>query len=426
MRAAPFGLVTLVGLVVANMVGAGVFTTSGFALADLGTPQRVMAAWLVGGAIALCGALSYGALARRMCESGGEYLFLSRALHPAAGFVAGWVSLLAGFTGAIAFAAVAFEAYLRTPALTAWMPQGSIAIATVVLAAGAHGLALRLGGAAQNALVALKLALIIGFIAAALVHAPPAGWAVFYATDTGPPFEWRVFAQSVLWISLSYSGFNAAVYVAGEARDPRRNVPRALVIGTLAVSVLYLALNAVFVCAPPPAVVAGHEDVAARAAAALGGSGFALAVRGVIALALVTSVSSMMMAGPRVYARMAEDGVLPRVFRLHQGTPGAAIALQALLAIAVILVAELENLLSYLGFTLSLSAALTVASLFVLRRREGAAAVPVTGYPWVPAVFVAATLGFALLAALRRPLEPLAGLAVIALGIVAWRLAARR
>ncbi len=419
MSAAPFGLATLIGLVVANMIGAGVFTTSGFALADLGTPGRVMAAWLVGAVIALAGALSYGALARHMSESGGEYLFLSRALHPAAGFVAGWVSLLAGFSGAIAFAAIAFEAYVRTAATPTWLPHDAIAIGVVTLAASAHGLALRLGSIGQNLLVVLKLALILALIVTALVHSPPTRWQGLVGVPA-VPFEWRAFAQSVMWISLSYSGFNAAVYIAGEARDARRNVPRALLIGTLLVSVLYLALNTIFVCAPPPAAVAGHEDVAARAAQAVGGADFALLVRVVVALALATSVSSMIMAGPRVYARMAADGVLPRIFRLHDGAPTAAIALQAVLAIAVILIAGLEELLSYLGFTLSLSASLTVASLLELRHREGAVAVPVPGYPWVPAIFVAATLGFAGLAALHEPAEPAISFAVVALGLLAW------
>lgn len=424
MAARRFGAPTLTALVVANMIGAGVFTTSGFALADLGTPLRVIAAWAAGGAIALCGALSYGALARIMTESGGEYLFLSRALHPAAGFVAGWVSLLAGFTGAIAFAASALEAYLVPAAVRpAWLPADALALTAIALAALLHAADVRLGAVAQNALVALKLALIVVLVALAV---PPTLTSGYTGPPVAPPFEWTAFALALMWISLSYSGFNAAVYVAGEARDGARSVPRALVTGTLVVTVAYLALNAAFVWAVPAPAIAGRADVAARALAALAGEGAATFVRALVVLALATSVSSMMMAGPRVYARMAEDGVLPRAFRLHDDSPAAAVVLQAVLAGAVVLLAGLGELLSWLGFTLSVSAALTVSSLFVLRRRHGAAAVPVPGWPWVPAVFVVATLVVAYAAALRRPAEPLVGLATIVVGLFAWFAVSRR
>ncbi|MGE0484655.1 MAG: APC family permease [Gammaproteobacteria bacterium] len=425
-----FGYPTLTALVVANMIGAGVFTTSGFALADLQTPARVLAAWAVGGALALAGALSYAALARRLTDSGGEYLFLSRALHPAAGYVGGCVSLLAGFTGAIAFAASALEAYL-VPASSrpAWLPPDVIAIAAVVAAGVLHGRTRCLGAQAQNVVVACKLALIVAVFAWAAHRGLAGAWrgGPLLATDGhSAPFDPLAFAQSVMWVSLSYSGFNAAVYVAGEARDPARNVPRAIVTGTVLVTVLYLALNTVFVLAPPRAAVAGFEDVAGRALGALGGAPLEAAVRAIVVLALASSVSSMIMAGPRVYARMAADGVLPGWLRAGEDAPSAAVALQVVLAVIVIRVAGLESLLSYLGFTLSLSAALTVTSLFVLRAREGAAAVPITGYPWVPALYVGATLAIAGLAAWRRPLEPLVGLATIGLGLLAWWLGARR
>lgn len=420
-----FGLTTLSAIVIANMIGAGVFTTSGFTLAALHTPQRVLAAWLIGGVLALCGALSYGALARRISGSGGEYLFLSRAVHPAAGFVAGWVSLLAGFTGAIAFAAHALEAYLLplTTAPPAW-PAGWLAVTVIVLAGIAHGVTARLGTVAQNILVGAKLALLCGIIVYAFAFAPAKAWqgGPLLGADGGvAPLSWSALALSVMWISLSYSGFNAAVYVAGEAAQARRLVPRALLLGTLLVTALYLALNAVFVYVPAPELIAGSEDVAAQAAHALGGKPLANIVRVVIALALLTSVSSMIMIGPRVYAQMAADGVLPRWFHRAGQVPRRAVALQVVLAVLVVVIAKLEVLLSYLGFTLTLSAALTVASLFVLRARDGAIRVPVPGYPWVPGFYVIATLACAILAAAHRPHEALVGLLTIGCGLLAWR-----
>ena len=405
-----FGPATLAALVVANMIGAGVFTTSGYALADLGTPDRVLSAWAVGGVIAVCGAIGYGALARWLTESGGEYLFLSRVIHPAAGFVAGWVSLLAGFTGAIAFAAHAFESYVR-PADAA-IPSNLIAIAAIVLATLLHGFRAKPGAWSQNAVVAVKLAVLALFVVVATI-----AWAQgsrAWPVGEPKPFDLATFAGSLVWISLSYSGFNAAVYVAGEARDPARTVPSAMLRATVGVTVVYLLLNLVFVGFAPHDEVVGRPDVAFAASQALLGDAGAQVVRAIVALALLSSVSSMIMAGPRVFARMAEDGLFPAALRFRGDVPTGAIVAQAVLAIVVVLVSDVESLLGYLGLTLSLSAALTVACVFVLRRRHGADAVPVTGSIALPAIYVIATLALAVLAAQRQPAEWLAmGITVV-------------
>jgi APA family basic amino acid/polyamine antiporter len=412
------GFTSLVCLIIANMIGAGVFTTSGFALGDLGTPHRVMAAWVVGGVIALSGALSYAGLVRRITDSGGEYLFLSRFIHPVAGFIAGWVSLLAGFTGAIAFAARAFETY-AFPTRPEWLPSGVAAIGMVVLAAMLHGVKVQTGAVSQNIVVFVKLFLISGFLVFAATVASSAGMAP--PPPNPAPFSLFAFAGSLVWISLSYSGFNAAVYVAGEAKDAQRNAPKALWVGTLIVTVIYVLLNAAFVYLPPFESVLGREDVAAAAAQAFGGTTAATAIRIVTVIALVTSVFSLVMAGPRVYARMADDGVFPRFFRFGgEGAPTAAIMAQAALAIAAIAISDLRGLLSYLGFTLSLSGALTVASLFLVAKREGRAAVSVWGYPVTPAFYVLSTLVLAALAGRRAPVELLASLITIASGSLVY------
>jgi amino acid transporter len=412
------GFTTLVCLIIANMVGAGIFTTSGFALGDLGTPNRVMAAWLVGGVIALCGALSYGGLVRRITESGGEYLFLSRLIHPLAGFITGWVSLLAGFTGAIAFAARAFETY-AFPTRPDWLPNGVAAAGMVLVAAVMHGFKVQTGAIAQNIVVFLKVALLIGFLAFAAAVAMSQGMAP--PPPAPMPFSIAAFAGSLVWISLSYSGFNAAVYVAGEAKDAQRNAPKALWLGTLIVTVLYLALNAAFVYLPPFEAVLGREDVAAAAAQAIGGTPLSIAIRFVTVVALVTSVFSLVMAGPRVYARMADDGVFPAFFRFSGGgAPTAAIMAQALLAIALIALSDLRGLLSYLGFTLSVSAALTVSSLFLVAKREGRGAVQVWGYPFTPAFYVLATLILAGISGRRSPIELITAVITVVSGSVVY------
>jgi amino acid transporter len=260
------GIPSASALVVANMIGAGVFTTSGFALADLGSREYVLLAWLIGGLIALCGALSYGGLARRFPESGGEYLFLSRMVHPLAGFLAGWVSLLAGFTAPIAAAALGLQAYIGHTFGPDIRPEwiGTLAIS----AAGViHGLRYREGVWLQNAAVALKLLLIFGFIAFGLSTLPER------ASTTAPSvdFVWGAFAVTLVWISFSYSGWNAVVYIAGEVRDPERSLHRSLLLGTSVVMVMYLGLNAVFLYSVPMQDLAGKVQVGAIAAHALGG-----------------------------------------------------------------------------------------------------------------------------------------------------------
>ena len=417
------GLMTLVLLVIASMIGAGVFTTSGFAMADLGGPMPVLAAWVVGGCLAVCGAMSYGALARLRPDSGGEYLYLSRIIHPLAGFIAGWISLLAGFTGAIAVAAISLEAYLQPVLPPGSLPDKTIATLVICSAALLHGLQVRQGALIQNLVVILKLILIIGFILIGWFRlgtnqVPAAGLHVETA-GTGL-VSLSAFAVTLMWVSFSYSGFNAAIYVAGEARGAARSVPRAMILATLIVMLLYLLLNALFVLAPEAEAIAGRGDVAAVAAQVLGGDWLAGLVRGIIILALYTSVSAMIMAGPRVYARMADDGLLPLCLGYRQAAPGMATALQALLAVLVVWTTGLRELLSYLGMTLSISAAATVCSLFVLVARMPETRSSLPGYPWAPLIYVSFTFLFVVLAALRTPVQLLAALLTILSGVVVY------
>lgn len=413
------GLTTAVCLVVANMIGVGVFTTSGFALSALGSPGWVLLAWVIGAVIALLGALSYGALAARLSESGGEYLFLSRTIHPSVGFVAGWVSLLAGFTAPIAAAALLLQEYLAP-----WFPNLEprwVGTTAIVLAGLLHGFRASHGTRTQNLAVAVKMVLIFGFIAYGFSQLPA------LPPDTTPAsFTLPVFAVQLMYISFSYSGWNAAVYVAGEVRDPHRNLPRALLFGTLAVTIIYLLLNTLFVYAAPIEELAGRPDIGAAAGEALGGEGLGHLVRAIVAVALFTSVSSMVMAGPRVYAKMADDGVFPRLFTFKAQVPASAIWLQVLLALIVVWYATLQQLLGYLGFTLSLSTAVAVTGLFVLRRKEGPEKVPIPGYPWVPGLFILAVLFIASQMLIARPWEAIAGLMTILVGVGVYFLIPRR
>jgi APA family basic amino acid/polyamine antiporter len=423
-----------VNIVVASMIGAGVYTTSGFALADLGSPLMVLAAWAIGGLLAMCGAISYGALAQRFSQSGGEYLFLSRAIHPAAGNVAGFVSLLSGFTGAIAVAALSFEAYMKGffdlsgdgfVSQSMLFQPGMIACLLVLAAAILHGFRVQTGMWIQDALVVLKLVMLVAFLLFALISLQQPWQGIATAiprpTDSHPIVQ---LARSLVWILFSYTGFNAAIYITSEVKQSGATVRRALWVGTLIVTVLYLALNAVFVLAPPSSLVLGKPDIAAEAAGYVGGDRFKFLFRITIVVSLATSVLSLMMTGPRVYAKMADDGVLPPWFRIRTEVPRAALLAQAVLAIAAIQLATLNDLLSYLGITLSLSATLTVGSLFVLRSKGDNVAVPF--YPWPPLVFVVGTLVITLIAGIDRPVQLMVAGGTLAIGIVAYRFGSAR
>lgn len=414
-----FGLWTLIALVVGNAVGAGIYTTSGFSLADLGSREWVMLAWFVAGVIAIMGALSYGMLANGITESGGEYLYLARSIHPLAGFIAGWISLLAGFPGAIAFAATAFETYLRSAFDLNALAGDSLAVGIILFAGSVHIIKVKAGAKTHEWIVGLMLLILVLIVVWGIAR---------FSSDPELPivsgslseFSWLAFANSLVWISLSYSGFNAAAYVAGEVKNPKRTVTRGMVIGTFITMILCLLVNGIVLYGTPVASIAGQADIATIAAQNLGGETGRRIVEGVIAISLLTSITAMVLAGPRVYAKMAEDGALPRFFRARAGEPPrASIALQVGTAIALVLIADLQDLLSYLGLTLSLCLALAVSSLFV--RHWRLSEIPDSKwYPIAPILFVSATVLFAVLSAISQPAKLFAVIPTIALGAFAY------
>jgi APA family basic amino acid/polyamine antiporter len=404
---------TLIGLVIASMIGAGVFRTSGALLADL-PPFWILWLWVVGGAIALLGAVSYGGLVRQITASGGEYLFLSRAVHPLAGFLAGWISLIAGFSGALAFTADTLARYSN---LTELLPGAAastessaaqavkwLAIAIVLLGAMLHAVRVRPGARAQTVLVLMKIVLLVGLVLAGLAAgrdqwsagwqaAARDGWSHWLAAhDAWPCPDLTVLAMGLLSISFAYSGFNAAVYVAGEVDHPQQRIPRAMRWGTAIVVVLYGLLNYIFVALAAPSREA-DAFLAVSAFGQLVGPWAATATRVAIILALITSVSSLSLAGPRVIAQMAVDGYMPRWLAPRaDAPPRAAIALQAAVAIGLLL--SPIDLLSYTATLLSVSAAGTAACLLLPALRGTPGHRPVIAWPWPPLLFAIFSLTF--------------------------------
>ncbi len=430
-----FGLMTLTCVVIASMIGSGVFTTSGYSIASLGTPARVLLAWLVGGVIAICGAVSYGELSRRLPVSGGEYLYLSRRLHPYFGFLAGWVSLTAGFSGAIAMAAITFETYAVAGVGLDWLPEHLAAAAVILIFGVGHAFVERATAGVQNAVVLVKLAVLGVFLLVAASKLGTHEWFWAGATaggaGTGTWAEIQLFASSVMWISLSFAGFNAGIYIASEVRDAERVVPRSLLIGTLMVTVIYLLLNAVFLTAVPVEQIRMKGAIAAIAAAGLGGAPLEGLIRLAVSLGTLSSVAGMVMTGPRVFSRMADDGLFPAYFRSGPYSTSRTVLLQTVIAVFLVYATDFRALLNYLSAVLALSSALTVSTLFIPERlakgehkQSECRAISI----WTGSaafLYVAATLITASLMALNDPGNLKGAFWTIVSGTCLWAVAAR-
>jgi amino acid transporter len=416
-------------LVIANMIGIGVFTSSGFSLATLGNPGRVMLAWWLCGIWALAGSIAYGGLVSRLPMSGGEYLFLHRFVHPSIGFLAGWTSLFAGFTAPIALAAKGAAVHALPGTSSDEMAVGWLAAGLILFAAACHWAGVHLGTRAQNSIIIAKILLLLGLLAVAFLFTPQDQWQG-KPLPGGPEhwmprdFEgWWILAGSMSWIALSYTGFNAAVYVAGESKNAARNVPRAMLLGTALVTLLYLLLNTIFVYVPPPLSLVqengvGREEVAVIASQAIGGDRLATIVRLIIILSMASSVFAMLMLGPRVYRQMALDGAMPRLLSDHRFR--LAIGIQCLLSVVAVFLGDILELMTYLGLTLSACAALTVSSLWwVHQRLPGSRPLSVLEHAAV-AVYLLISLCILAASAQQRPVQFRAMIATFALGLVVY------
>jgi basic amino acid/polyamine antiporter, APA family len=407
------------------MVGTGVFTTTGFLVGPIGSARGIVACWAVGGLAALCGALAYAELATATPESGGEYRFLTRWLHPTVGFVAAFVSLIVGFSAPLAALALAFGEYLEA----AWPGMGPPALtggALVIALSALNAWRVSAGTGFHNLFTAFKIALIAAMIGYGLGQGDPA------LLDHGTPLTASLptsgFAVGLILVSFAYTGWNAAAYVAGEVKEPARTLPRALVLGTLLVTALYVALNATFLMAVPLEDLSGDAAVAHRAAVALVGDAGGRWVAGIIALGLVSTIGAIIVTGPRIYEAVGRDvpglGILAR--RSARGGPVYAVALQAALALVMLFRASFEDLLTYIGFSLSIFAGLTVACVFRLRARGVVAPFRMPGYPVTPAAFVLLTLWMAISGIVEKPGAAVAGLVTLGVGALVHAVVSRQ
>ena len=368
MKERRLGLFSGMGMVIANMIGAGVFLSTGFMAQEM-NPKQILIAWVVGMVIAMTGAKAYSGIVQLVPRSGGEYRFLSTLIHPALGYLAGWASLLIGFSAPIAVSAMAAGAFAAT--LYSGVNVTWVAVTVIVSLTAAHAIGMRISITAQNIFVAVKMILVTGFIIVGLVYGNNA-WPEWTPPNETQGFPVGSFMRNLFYIAFAFSGWNAAVYAASEFKNPQRDVPRAMVLGCLVVGILYFFINRIFVTNLTPeqsAVVFTYE--ADRITLGhlimqniLGDTGAAcMSVFAIIAF--ISSASAMTFLGPRVYAAMAQDGFLPAALKGKEGKPPVgAVLLQGAIALFLVLVYQLQEALSNVGAILTLFSALTVFSLF--------------------------------------------------------------
>lgn len=409
-------------IVVADMIGVGVFTSLGFQVKDIPSGFSILLLWTVGGIVALCGVFSYSELGAMFPRSSGEYNFLGRAYHPAFGFLAGWVSATVGFAAPVALAAMAFGEYAKS--VVPDLPPIPLAIGVVWLVSIVQLTGVRHSSTFQLISTILKVVLIVAFLVAGFVIGVPQPIAFTPQTGDLAHIVSAPFAIGLVFVMYSFSGWNAATYVIGEMNMPQRDLPRALLAGTLIVLVLYVALNAVFLYSTPVGALAGQLDVASVAGSAIFGSLGGRIVGAMICFGLISSISAMMWIGPRVMMTMGEDIPALRVFskRSVSGAPAYAILFQLAVANLLLFTRSFEAVLDFIQFALLFCSFFTVAGVIKLRITDPdlPRSYRAWGYPFTPLVFLLVT-GFMMYYLLtERPVQSLSGMLVMLSGLLIY------
>lgn len=415
-------------VIIANMIGTGVFTSLGYQLVDIKSGFVLIMLWVVGGVTALCGALTYAELGAALPRSGGEYNFLSRIFHPGIGFISGWVSATIGFAAPVSLAAITFGSYLSAaiPALAPkWLAVGLIVVVTL-----AHTGRRKRSSNFQSVFTAVKITLIVSFcILCAVMVGEPQPVNFLPSAGDGSLMLSGAFAVSLIYVNYAYTGWNSVTYLINEVDDAQRNLPRILITSTLTVMVLYVALNLTFLYVAPMDALEGKVEVGYIAAQHVFGAAGASAISFVLSLLLISTVSAMTIAGPRVLQVIGEDFALfGRLARKNEdGIPSLAIYVQSGLALIFVLVSSFQSILLFSSFVLSLNTMFAVIGIFVLRWKQPDLPRPYRTwlYPLPPLIFLVLTLWSLIYIAKSQPQETWFAVALIAVGALCY-FAARR
>lgn len=416
------GFNTAVSIVIANMIGTGVFTSLGFQVLGIESGFAIIMLWVVGGVLALCGALTYGEIGAAFPESGGEYNYLSKLYHPAVGFISGWVSVTVGFAAPIAAAAVALGSYVNkvygtvNPIILA---LSIIAIITVI-----HSVNLKAGSLFQRIFTIVKVVCILMFVGFGLFHVPQHTVNFSANTNAWKDIFSKGFAISLIYVTYAYSGWNAASYISGEMKNAQRNLPRALFVGTLVVMVIYTLLNYVFLYSVPIPELKGVLEVGYLSANKIFGVQVGQFMSLIIAFLLISTISAMILAGPRVMKSMGTDIKGLKFFAISNknNVPYVAIIFQSVIAIVLVLTSSFQSLITYVGFTLNLFTFLTVLGIFILRYKHKhiVTSYKTFLYPVTPLLFLGILLFILSYIMVEKPVESLYGLGTVVLGLLIY------
>lgn len=426
------GLFPATNIVIANMIGAGIFTTSGLLMAGLNNPVLMIVLWAVGGVIALCGALSYGELGAAMPGAGGEYLFLSKIYHPIFGFLSGWVSFIVGFSAPIAASAIGFSEYFlrAVPGFSGWLASSGImnevwtkkviSISVILIFTLIHYRGIKTGARIQNLLTVLKVLLIAVLLFAGFSSAN-GSFANF--SHSGAPVSgfanWKTIGLSLMWIMFAYSGWNASTYLGAEIKNPAKILPRSLLYGTGIVVIIYLALNVLYVYGINPEQMKGVISVGGLAMGNLFGKPAEVLFSLLIGFALFSSLSAFIIIGPRVYYSMAKDGLFFKsAAKIHPRfqVPSNSILMQCLIACILALSGSFEQVLTYMGFALGIFPVLTVAGVF-RQRISNPGALRIPGFPVTQVIYMGAGIMILLLSFMEKPAESSIAIGTVLAGI---------
>ena len=425
-----FSPLTATAIVIANMIGTGVFTSLGFQLMDVQSSSAILLLWVIGGVAALCGALTYAELGAQLPRSGGEYNFLGRLYHPAVGFVSGWISITIGFAAPIALAAMTFSAYLGSafPDLSGQ----ALAAGLIIILTGLHGITRKLSGATQVVFTGLKIVLVLAFSTAALTLGETQPLPFSFGEVEVAYLSSSAFAVSLIYVNYAYTGWNAATYLIDEVDHPERNLPKVLMVGTGFVMVSYVLLNFVFMKVAPIEAMQGKIEIGMIAADYAFGEAGGQAMGITLSMLLISTVSAMLMAGPRVLQVIGQDfrlfGFLAKTNK--DGIPMTAILAVAGLSLMLVLTSSFESVLVFSGFVLALNTFFAVAGVFILRFKQRADGQEVVGYqtwgyPVTPILYLGLTAWTLVFILVERPKEALAAGLIILLGLMLYWLSER-
>ena len=425
------GLFSITNIVIANMIGAGIFTTSGLLMADLKSPLLMLLLWLVGGLIAFAGAMCYGEIGASIPKAGGEYAFLSELYSKKLGFLSGWVSFVVGFSAPIAASSIGFSEYLyrAIPIIFDVSFVGVegmkkiYSILIILVFTLIHLRGLDFGAKVQNYLTLLKVLLVVGLIFFGFfLGSGDFRNLDFHSSEPILKADWKTVGLSLMWIMFAYSGWNASVYIGSEIKEPGKNIPRSLLLGTGIVALLYLLLNVLFIYAVPANEMEGVIAVGGLAVGKLFGASYESFFSLLVAFALFSSISAFIILGPRVYFAMAKDGQFFKFAgKVHPKflVPTYSIVFQGLISIVIILSGTFDQILTYMGFSLGIFPIITIIGLFKLRL-TGRSTLRLPGYPITPIIYILVGISMLILSFLERPLESSIAILTILVGLPAY------